>query len=545
MGVVTRVIVAHNPVGAEDDPSTSDVLAQVALVEYGLGALGIPFLRVAADSTLEALRAAGRAVPGSVVFNLIEAPPGKPQLSPASAATLELAGVPFTGSSAAALWLTTDKLATRALLAAEGLSVAPGGRLDPACPSVLDRVAPPWILKPACEDASVGLEGNPVCATREEALDRAARLAARFPGQPVLAERYLTGRELNVSVLRGPGGAGCIQVLPVAEILFQDFPTGMPRVVGYEAKWLEESFAYTHTVRSFLDASPAGADASLVERVTRLARQAWTVCGLSGYGRVDLRLDESREPFILEVNANPCLAADAGFMAAAGRAGLSAAEVVERILSAVALTPCPSPATAIPCVGEGLAPSRAEGGYGGEDGTFPPSREGASPSPMRDDEDAICRGLEQPDREPLAELILATGFFNPEEVDVALELVDDRLAHGEASHYQFLVAEAGGQVAGYACWGPILGTQSSADLYWIVVHPREQGKGVGAALLAAAEAGMAAAGRTRVYVETSTRAQYDPTRHFYLACGYEVTAELADFYAPRDGKAVFLKVLGT
>jgi len=157
----------------------------------------------------------------------------------------------------------------------------------------------------------------------------------------------------------------------------------------------------------------------------------------------------------------------------------------------------------------------------------------------------IRTSLQQADREPLSELICATGFFNPEEVAVALELVDDRLAHGEASHYKFLVAEAGGQVAGYACWGPILGTQASADLYWIVVHPRDQGKGVGAALLAAAETGMAAAGRTRVYVETSTRAQYDPTRRFYLACGYEVTAELADFYAPGDGKAVFLKVLET
>jgi GNAT superfamily N-acetyltransferase len=147
------------------------------------------------------------------------------------------------------------------------------------------------------------------------------------------------------------------------------------------------------------------------------------------------------------------------------------------------------------------------------------------------------------DRVPLDDLIRATGFFNPEEIDIALELVDDRLAQGEASHYRFLVGEVEGQVAGYACWGPILGTQASADLYWIVVHPREQGKGTGAVLLQAAEGWMAAEGRTRVYVETSTRAQYIPTRRFYLACGYDLTSELADFYAPGDGKAIFLKVL--
>ncbi|HKI05406.1 MAG TPA: GNAT family N-acetyltransferase [Thermoanaerobaculia bacterium] len=156
---------------------------------------------------------------------------------------------------------------------------------------------------------------------------------------------------------------------------------------------------------------------------------------------------------------------------------------------------------------------------------------------------SIRRGLDPADREPVEALIRATGFFNPEEIEVALELVDERLAEGDASHYRFLVGEWDGRVAGYACWGPIPGTVASADLYWIVVHPDFQGKKIGAALLQAAEEWMASAGRTRVYVETSTRPQYLPTRAFYGACGYGLAAELADFYAPGDGKALFLKVL--
>ncbi len=91
---------------------------------------------------------------------------------------------------------------------------------------------------------------------------------------------------------------------------------------------------------------------------------------------------------------------------------------------------------------------------------------------------------------------------------------------------------------------PIPGTVASADLYWLVAHPQLQGKRIGATILQAAEECMAGAGRTRVYVETSTRAQYLPTRAFYAACGYEPIAELADFYAPGDGKAVWLKILG-
>ncbi len=156
----------------------------------------------------------------------------------------------------------------------------------------------------------------------------------------------------------------------------------------------------------------------------------------------------------------------------------------------------------------------------------------------------VRRTLLAADRQALAGLLAATGFFNDEELTVALELVDDRLANGDASHYRFLVAERGGAVLGYACWGPIPGTAAAVDLYWIAVDPAAQGSGVGRRLLAAAEDAVAAEGRTRVYIETASRAQYAPTRAFYLACGYVIAAELPDFYAPGDGKVVFLKVLG-
>ena len=507
---IARVVIAHNPVGAEADPSTSDVLAQVDLVAAGLDALGIPHRIVAVPDWRPWLALADGNVAGTAVFNLMESPPGRPEALLGAAAALELMGLRFTGSASGVLWVTTDKLATRAVLQAEGLPVAPGGRLDPDCPSLLSRVPGPWILKPACEDASLGLEGDPVCSTPEAAVARARDLASRFPGQAVVAETFLPGRELNVSLLAGDGDGG-IQVLPIAEILYEDFPEGMSRVLGYEAKWDEGSFACTHTVRHFPD-DPA--DQGLLARACEISRAAWRIFGLKGYARVDLRLDAAGNPCILEVNANPCLAADAGFMAASERAGLSAKDVVERILKDSVL---PAPSIAASPVRE--------------------KKTGDRPGVT------IRRTLEATDRGPVEELIRATGFFNAEEIEVAMELVDDRLTQGESSHYRFLVGEVDGEVGGYACWGPIPGSQESADLYWIVVHPSFQGRGVGAALLRAAEDWMSAAGRSRVYVETSTRPQYRPTRAFYLACGYHIAAELPDFYAPGDGKAVFLRVL--
>jgi D-alanine-D-alanine ligase len=320
------VVIAHNRVDDDADLSTRDVLDQVALVQEGLDELGMPCEIVAVDEhhVWETVHPDA----DSVVFNLVEAPPGFPQLQSAAAAVLELLGVPFTGSRAGAMWLTTDKLATRAILAASGLPVAPGGRLWSDDSQILDAVPPPWILKPGWEDASVGLDGSPVCFTHEQALARARDLERRFPGQPLVLEHFLPGREFNVALLANSGGA---DVLPVAEMAFIDFPPDIPAMISYEGKWLAGSFMDEHTQRRFPGEEE---DGELLAVVRTLARRAWRVCGLSGYARVDMRLDEDGVPRILEVNANPCLSAEAGYVIAAGHAGLTPGMLVERIVQA-------------------------------------------------------------------------------------------------------------------------------------------------------------------------------------------------------------------
>lgn len=153
-------------------------------------------------------------------------------------------------------------------------------------------------------------------------------------------------------------------------------------------------------------------------------------------------------------------------------------------------------------------------------------------------------GARSSDIELVRRLVRATGFFTQEEEEIALELVEDRLIKGEASDYEFLFAHRGGAVVGYSCYGRIPLTQSSYDLYWIVVDPAAQGSGVGRRLIAATEGAVIEAGGTALYAETSSRAQYDPTRAFYARSGYTAAAEFPDFYAPGDGKVVFVKRLG-
>jgi GNAT superfamily N-acetyltransferase len=154
---------------------------------------------------------------------------------------------------------------------------------------------------------------------------------------------------------------------------------------------------------------------------------------------------------------------------------------------------------------------------------------------------AIRTSVTSADQETVRRLAASTGFFRPDEVGIAVELVQERLHRGESSGYSFLFAELAGQVVGYACYGLIGCTLGSYDLYWIVVDATRQRRGIGRRLIEEVEQRIAATGGRRVYIETSNRADYLPTREFYLRCGYRAEAILPNYYAEGDDKVIFAK----
>ena len=149
--------------------------------------------------------------------------------------------------------------------------------------------------------------------------------------------------------------------------------------------------------------------------------------------------------------------------------------------------------------------------------------------PRPDDEAAVRRVVE------------STGFFRPDEIEIAAELVRERLERGMASGYLFVFAEDQGQVVGYTCYGEIGCTLGSYDLYWIAVDDRLRGHGIGAWLLRETECRIRERGGRRVYIETSGQGLYAPTQGFYLRCGYELEARLEHFYEPGDAKLIYAK----
>ena len=143
----------------------------------------------------------------------------------------------------------------------------------------------------------------------------------------------------------------------------------------------------------------------------------------------------------------------------------------------------------------------------------------------------------------LRRLVAAAGVFHPQEREIALELLEERLLNGTDSGYFFVFAEAGKELVGYACWGPVPLTRSSYDLYWIAVHAGWQGRGIGRALLALTEKAVAGRGGGRLYIETSARDVYRRPRDFYLRAGYAEVARLEHFYAEDDPKLIYCKAI--
>jgi len=147
------------------------------------------------------------------------------------------------------------------------------------------------------------------------------------------------------------------------------------------------------------------------------------------------------------------------------------------------------------------------------------------------------------DLRALRRLVESTGVFYPEEIEIAIELLEERLRRGAGSGYEFIFAERAGELVGYCAWGAVPLTKGSYDLYWIAVAPEAQGLGLGRQLMHLAELEVAKLGGGRLYIETSSRTAYVRTRRFYRAAGYKQAARLPDFYARGDHKVVFCKTI--
>jgi D-alanine-D-alanine ligase len=502
------LILYNQPCGKDGrfTESEAGVLGEVAAVEEALRELAIACRTVGAETFGDVSRILAQS-PEQVVFNLVEGFPDNPADANYVPSLCRSLGKGCTGSDTPALLCALNKWQSKLMLKAAGLPVPQAAVIAVGSRAKESQLPPgPYIVKPVASDASEGIDSHSIVKKAGAALNELiAHIHSHF-GQPALVEQFVGKRELNVSIVQIGDE---VRVLPLAEIDFSAFTKDKPRIIGYRAKWLEDSFEFHNTPRLI----PAPVSRKIAQRVRQCALDAWHALGCQDYVRVDLRLDERGRPFIIEVNPNPDISPEDGFPSALAAAKITYPKFVEAMVTNAARRIPTSPDVAL------TGDSRLKA--------------------LR----AKIRCAAAADRRHVLDFIEATKFFRPDEVEVAMELFEDAVAKGPAGHYQSYVIDEGKKPVGWVCFGPTPCTLGTFDLYWIAVDPACQAKGYGRVLMAFAENEIKKRGGRLVIVETSGQPRYVSTRKFYLKIGYLESSRVWDFYAPGDDKIIYIKRL--
>ena len=304
-----KIAVLRDDLTDPTSPDAADTLAEAEFVEKTLADRNdvrqIPFY-ADLEKTISALQ---NYVP-DVVFNLTESVCSQGGLAILAPQLLEMLKIPYTGNRTFAHLVSSDKdLAKRLFLQ---------NRLP--APSSAYQAGATYLLKAKTEHASAHLDDTCViCPASEKELQDALKRKERETALTWIAEEYIDGREFNVALLGD-------NVLPPAEMCFSPDFKGH-KILTYEAKWNEDSDAYRLSRRSF------DVDDAIKEKLSSVALKCKDVLDLRGYTRIDFRMNAQGRLYIIDLNTNPCISPDSGFIAMAHKAGLSDKDVIERIIT--------------------------------------------------------------------------------------------------------------------------------------------------------------------------------------------------------------------
>lgn len=337
-----KVMVLYNepvlPANHVEAASEHEVLTTTKIIGDMLVEAGYDVTRLGVGHDPEGLLTGIQGNRPDVVFNLFEGLATDGNTEATVAGLLEWLGVPFTGSPAAALALAHDKVSTKHLLQGAGLPT-PGFFLVDALPCPDCPLDWPVIVKPALQDASVGIEQASVVTNQEQLRRRVAHVLERF-GPPVLVEQFIPGREFHVMIVEDQGAGLCM--LPLAEIVFLEDDPGCWPIYSYDAKWKTDGREYEMTPLR----SPVTLEDEPTERIATIGKQAYRLLGCRDYARIDVRMAPTGELFILEVNPNPFINS-AGVINGLKAMGRSHAEFVIGLVEAALWrgrkTPAPPP----------------------------------------------------------------------------------------------------------------------------------------------------------------------------------------------------------
>lgn len=257
-----------------------------------------------------------------ILINLCEGYRGNSQDEMNIAGLWELLGLPYTGNSPFTLAIAQDKTAAKAVFTANNIPTPPYEVFSSVPKSTCLEF--PVIAKPAREDASLGIKADSVLKNIGQLKKKTAELLEKYQ-QPVLVEKFMSGREFNVAIL----GTSNPMVLPVSEIDFSGLGTGDAHITSYEAKWIEDHPLYKGTPSK----CPANISSETEKALGDIALRVFKALNGKDYGRVDMRMDENGNIFVLEYNPNPDISPESGYCKALKAAGISFGDFISRLIN--------------------------------------------------------------------------------------------------------------------------------------------------------------------------------------------------------------------
>ncbi|WP_320127552.1 D-alanine--D-alanine ligase [uncultured Sphaerochaeta sp.] len=318
------IIILHNQVQKDSPEDVLDILTQAKWIAQLLDAKGyvtrlVPF----SLGTLQGILEENKKTP-LLLFNLVDSIPGEETLAYLVPGILEYLHLPYTGCSFNALFSTTNKLLAKRRMASKGIDTPfwvyqeeHGGFV----PSNTLR----YLIKPVSEDASIGLDDNSLVVSESlQSVQAKIELKQKDTGKECFAEQFIEGREFTVCMY---GSLENPKILAPYEWVFQGFEENhKDKIITYDAKWTENTFGYNHIIANYQTAEE---DFPLVENLKIIARKCWEVFALSGYARVDFRIDKQNRPWVLEINGNPSFY---GFYHLANEAHVPFEDILETIV---------------------------------------------------------------------------------------------------------------------------------------------------------------------------------------------------------------------
>lgn len=314
-----KCLIIYNQPGIDALPDELDVLDQVNFTSAAMEEIGFSVTeKPLTDDFYNEIASLDRSE-FDFVFNLAETAWSKAEILYFIPALLNLYKIPYSGNPVEAAFLTASKVLARNIMKNNGIPVA--GAFAPSEWMNL-RKGEKYILKPVWEDGSIGITEESVFVFNGSK----PTILSDKDDEHWFIEGFIDGREFNVSVFSGPDGP---EVLPPAEMVFHNYSEDIPKIVSYKAKWVEDTFQYDNSRRDF----PDDIGEKLHNDIRDVVLKCWHTFGLRGYARVDMRVDKDQNIFVLEVNANPCISPDSGFITACRKAGYSDAQVFNRIVA--------------------------------------------------------------------------------------------------------------------------------------------------------------------------------------------------------------------